>query len=221
MREMERRTTIPQEEFKVFDPFNGQNQGLIDRGGVRRSNYAGNRYGNASPSVGSAALGGLGDFLKGSSPPIAGKDYIPLIPDILEGGVEAGRIPNMEYRAPGRVLPPGRFQPFPQPQPQPQPMPGYGNFPPRFPPRFQQPMPMPRDTYGGVQYRSGFPGNDRYMPMPRPQPMPRYQPALPSRLGSPTMYQGRGFTPNYGVPRSMIPEPEYQLFQQGGLGGFF
>ena len=245
MREMERRTTIPQEEFKVFDPFNGQNQGLIDRGGVRRSN-----------SAGSAALGGLGDFLKGSSPPIAGKDYIPLIPDILEGGVEAGRIPNMEYRAPGRVLPPGRFQPFPQPQPQPQPMPGYGNFPPRFPPRFQQPfpqpmpmpgygnfpprrmpgyggfpprfpprfqqpMPMPRDTYGGVQYRSGFPGNDRYMPMPRPQPMPRYQPALPSRLGSPTMYQGRGFTPNYGVPRSMIPEPEYQLFQQGGLGGFF
>ena len=168
-----------QEEFKVFDPFNGQNQGLIDRGGVRRSNYAGNRYGNASPSVGSAALGGLGDFLKGSSPPIAGKDYIPLIPDILEGGVEAGRIPNMEYRAPGRVLPPGRFQPFPQPQPQPQPMPGYGNFPPRFPPRFQQPFPqpMPMPGYGNFPPRrmpgyGGFP--PRFPPrFQQPMPMPR------------------------------------------------
>ena len=136
---------------------------------------------------------------------------------------EAGRITDMRYRGPGRVLPPGRFQPFPQPQPQPDynrlpqpmPMPGYGNFPPRLPPRFQQPrpQPMPMPGYGG------FPGG--YMPQPRPQPMPRYQPALPSRLGSPTMYQGRGFTPNYGVPRSMIPPQEYQLFDQGGLGGFF
>ena len=153
------------------------------------------------------------------------------------GGAEAGRINDMRYRAPGRVLPPGRFQPFPQPggrpmppqsdynrrdrrplpmpRPQPMPMPGYGNFPPRLPPRFQQPrpQPMPMPGYGG------FPGD--YMPLPRPQPRPRYQPALPSRLGSPTMYQGRGFTPNYGVPRSMIPPQEYQLFDQGGLGGFF
>jgi len=198
--------------------------------------------------AGGPAFGGLGDFLKGGSPPIAGKDYIPLVPEVGAGGGqyvprggaqerfqrEAGRITDMRYRGPGRVLPPGRFQPFPQPQPQPdynrlpQPMPmpgygnfpprrmpGYGNFPPRLPPRFQQPrpQPMPMPGYGG------FPGG--YMPLPRPQPMPRYQPALPSRLGSPTMYQGRGFTPNYGVPRSMIPPQEYQLFDQGGLGGFF
>ena len=198
--------------------------------------------------LGSAGFGGLGDFLKGGSPPIAGKDYFPDrrpfrppeggaggyvprggIEAVPRGGIEAGRITDMRYRGPGRVLPPGRFQPFPQPMPMPdgfatssgygnfppRRMPGYGNFPPQLPPRFQQPrpQPMPMPGYGG------FPGG--YMPQPRPQPMPRYQPALPSRLGSPTMYQGRGFTPNYGVPRSMIPPQEYQLFGSGGLGGFF
>ena len=176
--------------------------------------------------LGSAGFGGLGDFLKGSSPPIAGKDYIPFVPDLAkEPAVEAGRITDMEYRGPGRVLPPGRFQPFPQPQPQPDynrlpqpmPMPGYGNFPPRLPPRFQQPRPQPMPRYGNIRPEP-MPG---YGGFPVPMPMPRYQPALPSRLGSPTMYQGRGFTPNYGVPRSMIPPQEYQLFDQGGLGGFF
>jgi len=203
-----------------------------------------------------AAFGGLGDFLKGGSPPIAGKDYIPLVPEVGAGGGqyvprggaqerfqrEAGRITDMRYRGPGRVLPPGRFQPFPQPQPQPdynrlpQPMPmprygnfpprrmpGYGNFPPRLPPRFQQPrpQPMPMPRYGNIRPEP-MPGlMPGYGGFPGPMPMPRYQPALPSRLGSPTMYQGRGFTPNYGVPRSMIPPQEYQLFDQGGLGGFF
>ena len=188
-----------------------------------------------------AAFGGLGAFLKGGSPPIAGKDYIPFRPP----DVEAGRITDMEYRGPGRVLPPGRFQPFPQPggrpqpgfDPRPQPnynrlpQPDYKYRPPRFPPRFQQPrpqtmprrpMPIPRPGYGNFRPRpmpgyGGFPGDYMPLPRPRPQPIPRYQPALPSRLGSPTMYEGRGFTPNYGVPRSMIPEPEYQLFD----GGFF
>ena len=172
--------------------------------------------------LGSAGFGGLGDFLKGSSPPIAGKDYIPFVPDLAkEPAVEAGRITDMRYRGPGRVLPPGRFQPFPQPDynrlPQPMPMPGYGNFPPRLPPRFQQPRPQPMPRYGNIRPEP-MPG---YGGFPVPMPMPRYQPALPSRLGSPTMYQGRGFTPNYGVPRSMIPPQEYQLFDQGGLGGFF
>ena len=173
-----------------------------------------------------AGFGGLGDFLKGAP-------------------AEAGRINDMRYRAPGRVLPPGRFQPFPQPggrpqpgfDPRPQPnynrlpQPDYKYRPPRFPPRFQQPrpqpmprrpMPIPRPGYGNFRPRpmpgyGGFPGDYMPLPRPRPQPIPRYQPALPSRLGSPTMYEGRGFTPNYGVPRSMIPEPEYQLFD----GGFF
>ena len=191
--------------------------------------------------------------MKGSSPPIAGKDYIPFVPDLAkEPAVEAGRITDMQYRGPGRVLPPGRFQPFPQPggrpmppqlpqpnynrlpqpnynrlpQPMPMPgygnfpprrMPGYGNFPPRLPPRFQQPRPQPMPRYGNIRPEP-MPG---YGGFPVPMPMPRYQPALPSRLGSPTMYQGRGFTPNYGVPRSMIPPQEYQLFGSGGLGGFF
>ena len=196
--------------------------------------------------LGSAGFGGLGDFLKGSSPPIAGKDYFPdrrplrppeggaggYVPRggseaVPRGGIEAGRITDMRYRGPGRVLPPGRFQPFPQPQPQPDynrlpqpmPMPGYGNFPPRLPPRFQQPRPQPMPRYGNIRPEP-MPG---YGGFPVPMPMPRYQPALPSRLGSPTMYQGRGFTPNYGVPRSMIPPQEYQLFGSGsgGLGGFF
>ena len=202
--------------------------------------------------LGSAGFGGLGDFLKGGfapdrrpfRPPEGGAGgYVP------REGIEAGRITDMRYRAPGRVLPPGRFQPFPQPggrpmppqlphfnynrllQPMPMPdgpstgygnfpprrMPGYGNFPPRLPPRFQQPRPQPMPRYGNIS-PAPMPG---YGGFPVPMPMPRYQPALPSRLGSPTMYQGRGFTPNYGVPRSMIPPQEYQLFDQGGLGGFF
>jgi|TARA_R100000353_G_scaffold108056_3_gene77664 far upstream element-binding protein len=125
------------------------------------------------------------------------------------GGAEAGRINDMRYRAPGRVLPPGRFQPFPQPQPQP----NYNQLPQPMPaPRPQPYQPMPMPGYGG------FPGG--YMPLPRPQPMPRYQPALPSRLGSPTMYQGRGFTPNYGVPRSMIQASGFGGMPSG-LGSFF
>ena len=128
------------------------------------------------------------------------------------GGAEAGRINDMRYRAPGRVLPPGRFQPFPQPGGRPMPPQSDYNRRDRRPLPMPRPQPMPMPGYGG------FPGG--YMPLPRPQPMPRYQPALPPRLGSPTMYQGRGFTPNYGVPRSMIQASGFGGMPSG-LGSFF
>jgi len=140
-----------------------------------------------------AGFGGLGDFLKGAP-------------------AEAGRINDMRYRAPGRVLPPGRFQPFPQPGGRPMPPQSDYNRRDRRPLPMPRPQPMPMPGYGG------FPGG--YMPLPRPQPMPRYQPALPPRLGSPTMYQGRGFTPNYGVPRSMIQASGFGGMPSG-LGSFF